>query len=119
MPTKVMAYLLIISLIGSLLAPSLASAIGSESRVLLCTSQGYQWVSIEEEQELKLTDNVSSMEHCLYCLGTDDDHEQIVFTYSYLDLVPTDYVARSLQEPNLTKFLITSVLQPRAPPFFI
>lgn len=116
---KAIAYLLIINLIGSLFVPSLVSAMGAETRVLLCTSQGYQWVTLEAEQELNLADNTQVSEHCVVCLSSNDDLDQVVFAYNYQDLVPVEYlfVIRPKFSPPTDHFLITR--QSRAPPFFI
>ena len=114
---KAVAYLLIINLVSSILAPTLASAMESENRFLLCTSQGYQWVTIETEQEFRLSNDAS--EHCIYCLSSKDDQEQAVFILNYLELVPAEYLFIQNNDFVMASedYFVTS--QPRAPPLFI
>lgn len=116
---QVVSYILIINLIGSLFAPSVVAAIGTESRVLLCTSQGYQWVTVKNEQEFTLKGNFQGSEHCIYCLTSNDDQEAVSFipTVLYLSLSEVATSIRQSVESGTTRY--PSHAQPRAPPIFI
>ncbi len=119
MQNQAIAYLLIINLMGSLFVPALASAMGSQTRVLLCTSQGYQWVTLETAQELKLTGENLGSEHCVYCLSSDDDLEQAVSVYIYLELAATEYIFLTSADYLVSNNHFFVNRPPRAPPFFI
>ncbi len=116
---RAIVLLLIINLIGGLLVPSLAAAFGSESRVLLCTSQGYQWVSIETEQELNLTGSDSLSKHCFLCLNSHDSYEQPGSSYDYLAIrLFKRLLLEGLKYTDYQNF-ITNSQRTRSPPIFL
>lgn len=116
---KAISYALIISLIGGLLMPVLVSAFESETRVLLCTSQGYQWVTIYDEQASILNASEATPEHCVYCLTSSDEPELALFSYSYFDLEQLPYRSSLGLLHNELSHLLVSIAHPRAPPFLI
>lgn len=67
---------LIICFIGSLLIPVAMSANFTSNRVLLCTSQGYQWVSIDKRGSAK-----QQVKHCTVCFLADQS-DDILFSYN-------------------------------------
>ncbi|RBP51344.1 hypothetical protein [Arenicella xantha] len=119
-PTKltITHYWLLICLIGNLLLPSLVAANESLSetptRVLLCTSQGYQWVELESAQ---VPSSEDSSQHCIYCVLSNDDTPYVV-----LDLVSDDFNYFRVDRPSLATndaktFLLPSEASARSPPF--
>lgn len=118
MRIRAIAYLLIINLVGGLLVPSLANAMANETRVLLCTSQGYQWVTVENQQELTLTDDTRSVMHCGYCVSANDDFAESVQPNSFQYISPTQGSVVIDTGPSALKDYFLIVVQSRAPPFF-
>lgn len=116
---KAISYALIISLISSVLLPSLASAGESESRVLLCTSQGYQWVTVQAAQDFVLETEASDSDHCFYCLSSNGDPEHVFFrAYSfYLPLL--EEVIKTERSLSLASDYQYPFSRTRAPPRFI
>lgn len=116
---RAIAYLLTINLIGGLLVPSLVNAMASETRVLLCTSQGYQWVTVETQQEISITDDTRSVLHCGYCLSTNDDlSESVQANDSVIFSLLADQLLIKTEHEALKNLFLTAA-QPRAPPFFV
>lgn len=114
---KLICYVLIFSLISGFFAPTLVSALASETRVLICTSQGYQWVTVYEEQSLESIGSDKSA-HCVYCLTSIDDVELTPVIGPYFDPKQVNY-----QLPLYSFYREHAYLgllaQPRAPPAFI
>ena len=80
-------YLLIIIMISSLLLSAVVSATGSETRVILCTSQGFKSVIVKVEQEIQLSETANSGDHCVYCLTSESDHDLNAPENKFLALV--------------------------------
>ena len=83
---KTICYALILTLVGSLTAPALAATGDSETRVLLCTSQGYQWVTIKTEKAADQSIDSTKSEHCVYCITSSDDNDLALVAHSTISL---------------------------------
>ncbi len=105
------------SLVLLMLVNTLAAATQSSTptQVLLCTSQGYQWVSIEEQGS---SESKQSVYHCAFCLlNTDVDLPVIIRQSDWSGPVLTHQFAHI----SNAHFLLSTdrvYLHPsRAPPF--
>jgi len=65
-------HIIIVVLILNTILPAFASADSSQlgNKVLLCTSKGYQWVSIDSSHINQ--DSGKQHQQCVFCLNTDD-----------------------------------------------
>lgn len=114
---RTICYALVISLMTSLLLPSLAMAIAPESRILICTSQGYQWIDISEQQSPQLNTAGGPLEHCTFCSKVIDHSDLIFFAHHtlYLEQLKFRSKVRDFSRAQLNYSI--SEAQPRAPPF--
>ena len=102
---------LIICLIGSLLIPVAMSASATSNKVLLCTSQGYQWVSIDKQGSPK-----EQVKHCAVCFLSDQS-DDILFSYnSCLQSVYAEFRYIAPAPYRLTSQTLERSTHPRAPP---
>ena len=84
--------ILIFALLFNGIAPVFAAEYRLADKVLLCTSQGYRWVSIAEEK----TDPAPSNAHCVLCLISDDDpSSDLISTYDLAPPLPELALART------------------------
>ena len=118
-PPRLICAVLIINLIGSLLAPSVFAIMSPETRVLLCTSQGYKWVSSADEQVLATQVSVKSLEHCVYCSILANDTDLLWCSVDSIDLKTIELTQFwSSVDPKRYQRLVFFA-QPRAPPVSI
>ena len=114
-------YLLTLALLFNAVAPVLAyagSADSASNKVLLCTSQGYQWVMLDEQIDQNSTAPQTSAKHCVLCIGGDNvadssllisvDFNQVFFSQHPLSLID--------QYPHLQSLFIAQLAHSRAPP---
>jgi len=113
---KAIIYSLIVILFGSFAVPTVAMVLQTQTRVLLCTSQGYQWVTVTEDQGSSL--GASESKHCLFCLSPLED-EELYFVKVSSNL--SDLFTRLEFQSSATErgFLLIFNALARAPPFFI
>ena len=116
---RIKTYFLIINLISSLLVSGFASATGHETKVLLCTSQGYQWITIETEQEPQLNSSIGADSHCMTCLASGNDNDAYLCADNYPELVSTQVSFSYLTDNLFYQGHLLSAVQARAPPSFI
>lgn len=62
-------YLLLLAFICNALTPAFAGQLNSTNKVLLCTSQGFEWVELEQAQ----LGSEPVEQHCVYCTAPNDD----------------------------------------------
>lgn len=105
-----LVFTLILCLIGMSVLPVAASA-NTDSRVLICTSQGYQWVELNQSPQVQ-----AEKEHCIFCLAAEDHDEPIASQADawFLEYLP--YSAPALPVQGLGSRKPTSQALSRAPP---
>lgn len=69
--------LLVQAFLYNSLAPALAGQLEDDNRVLLCTSQGYKWVSLDVQS----TETSRSDVRCALCLVPDDNADLVIDEY--------------------------------------
>jgi len=103
-----------------LLAAMLVNAVGSASAsifqksVLLCTSLGYEWVTVEEE-----TNSSSLMSHCDVCITSFSDDDSEIEAFYVADL-PVQIQTKLKSDISLKRFNSQYLIaQGRAPPVYL
>ena len=112
-------YTIVITVVSNLLLPSLAVALESGTRVLLCTAQGYKWVTISEQEPVELSSQGGPFEHCVYCLNPHDDSDSTLFQASSLKLQLAKFKSKARDFMLGQLNYLHSHSHARAPPFFI
>ena len=113
-------YLLILAFSFNAVAPAFAySSIGDtpNNRVLLCTSQGYQWVTLDERIEQN-TSSETSTSHCVLCIGGDNVADSALLTsldFNYL-FASAEPLELTDHYPRLQSLFIAQLADTRAPP---
>ncbi|GHA20903.1 hypothetical protein GCM10008090_33540 [Arenicella chitinivorans] len=105
-------WLVLLMLVNTLAAATQSS---TPTQVLLCTSQGYQWVSIEEQGS---SESKQSVYHCAFCLFNTDVDLPIVNSVS--DWSGPILAHQFLRQPNAHHLLSTDRVYRhpnRAPPY--
>ena len=97
----------------------LVNAVGSASAsifqksVLLCTSLGYEWVTVEEDNSSSL------MSHCDVCITSFSDDDTDIEAFYFADL-PVRIQTKIKSEISLTTFNSHYLIaQGRAPPGYL
>jgi hypothetical protein len=91
---------------------AVANADSNAGKVLLCTSNGYQWVSIETfdyngssdfaNPSDKSTGSETHLNHCVFCLNADDDFDALVSSFQ---LSISDDISEIRQGYGLTEHI--------------
>lgn len=115
MPT---IYLVIFALIFNAVTSTVAfGANNSSDQVLLCTSSGYKWVSVDNLPESK----PNAQQHCKLCLFPANDENHDVFAFlsktPFIASQSTGQFSLSLY-PSIKARFAHFIAQGRAPPFY-
>lgn len=104
---------LVVFLCNALFSAVASAALNNQagSKVLLCTSNGYQWVAVGSEQP-----DTKPGAHCVFCLNLDDDDEPFSSdTLAAIHSISWAPDAR-LYKPDVINAHAYSLAFPRAPP---
>lgn len=104
-------YLLTLCLSGASLMPVAVAAGGITTKVLLCTSQGYQWAEITTESA---TDNTGK--RCLYCVLSCDENTVVWAAKLNWNLYFAPTQVAIIIEPIKPRHQRLTSVQSRAPP---
>jgi hypothetical protein len=110
-------YMLVFALIFNAMtsASVYASDIANQSRVLFCTSQGYEWVNVETDSET----GQSTQLHCKLCLfppNDDNVSDFIVESYASTIFANSQPLADEIAHPLFKIRFAHQLAQSRAPP---
>lgn len=115
-------YLLTLALLFNAVAPALAYAGGSgnsasTNKVLLCTSKGYQWVSLSAQLEQNTLSEATS-NHCVQCIGGDNVADSALIHKVDVHLIFFSAEPLSLTDhyPLLKSRFMAQLANSRAPP---
>ena len=110
-------YALTVFLIVSALSPYIASASeSSPQRALLCTSMGYQWVDIADQD----TGQINTNSPCVYCLFSSVDDLDGLLNIRYKISPPgNSYLTPHRVQTGLVSATSLLTNHPRAPPVIL